>query len=132
MSESFFPEGSIPVLEADQMIANWKAYVADPANHFEVRSFLTPIASFTNIVQFNPDAESVRVHIGLEVADDPTTARLIFIPVVDGHEVRRIIMPQGQPGSGVEVENGDGSQSNTYDMTKACPPVCTEPPPPTE
>ncbi|TWR24503.1 hypothetical protein FPZ42_15495 [Mucilaginibacter achroorhodeus] len=129
MSESFFPEGSIPVIEADQMIANWKAFLADQEPDFDIRSFLIPIASFTNIVQFNPDAEAVRVHIGLEIADDPTSAKLIFIPVVDGKEVRRIIMPQGQPGSGTEVEGGDGSQSNTYDMSKSCPPYCTEEPP---
>lgn len=128
MSESYFPEGSIPVAEANFMIANWKAFVDDPTSHFEGRSFLTPIASFTNIVQFNPDAESVRVYIGLEVPGDPSSAKLVFIPVVNGKEVRRIIMPQGG-GSGTEVCGGDGSQSNTYDMTKVCPPTCGEEPP---
>lgn len=136
MSESFFPEGSIPVNEAEQMIANWKAFVADTAdgNHFHGHSFLTPISSFQNLVQFNPEAEAVRVYIGLETPGDPTSAKLIYIPVVDGKQVRRIEMPQGG-GAGKHVEGGDGSQSNTYDVSTICPPVCggDEPPvPPTK
>ncbi|MBL4674890.1 MAG: hypothetical protein JKY70_01580 [Mucilaginibacter sp.] len=129
MSESFFPEGSIPTSEADQMIANWKAFTEEPESNFSILSFSTPIADFTNIVKFNPGAESVRVHLGLETAGDPTTAKLIFIPVVNGEQLKRIVMPQGG-GSGTEVEGGDGSQSNTYDITRPCPPYCTEPPPP--
>jgi len=131
MSQSFLPEGSIQVADAEQMIANWRQYVSNPANHFNGHSFYTPIASFANIVQFNPNAEAVRVYIGLETPGDPASAKLIYIPIVNGHQVRRIEMPQGG-GVGTEVSGGDGSQSNTYDLTTVCPPNCGGDEPPSE
>lgn len=114
------PEGTIPVNEAIDWAQNWRTYIATSGQVFNVESFEIPIIDFKNILLHNPDAESVRAYIGLEDATDPTTAKLMLVPVVDGHDV--VVIPTTGNG-GV----GDGDQSNVYDVTKPCPPTCAPP-----
>jgi hypothetical protein len=114
------PEGTIPVKEAIQMAANWRNYLSTSEQEFQARSFQIPIVNFKNILLHNPDAESVHAYIGLRTATDPATAQLILVPVVDGKDV--LYLPNERK-SLISEEQED--QSNTYDLTKVCPPNCS-------
>ncbi|RFZ84085.1 hypothetical protein DYU05_00140 [Mucilaginibacter terrenus] len=121
MSEANYPtegpDGTIPVQDGVNWTTNWRTYLDQSDNDFHIQYFNIPIVDFQNILTFNPGAESVRAYIGLTDATDPMTAKLILVPVVDGHDV---IVVHPDLGGGVA---GDG-QSNIYDMTQACPPNC--------
>lgn len=106
------PEGSIPLEHAIELTANWRNYLSSSEQAFHARSFLVPIATFKNILLHNPTAESVRVYIGLENAADPTTAKLVFAPVVNGENIHQLTSDDGT------------SQSNVFDLSAICPPYC--------
>jgi|GEM_PF-2631723 len=108
-------EGTIPVSDALTMTQNWRTYLAASQQGFVARSFVVPIINFTNILATNPEADGVRVYIGLEDATDPITAKLIFVPTVNNHDIP-YIHPEGNLG-------GDGN-TNVYDLTTVCPPNC--------
>jgi hypothetical protein len=112
------PEGSIPVESAAEMTSNWRQYLSTSGQAFVTTAFLIPIASFTNILLFNPTAEGVRAYISLEDPLDPTTAKLILVPVVEGQDVPFVETP-------LEGGLGGEHQSNVYDLTTACPPTCS-------
>ncbi len=115
------PEGTIPVNQAVQLAANWRVYLATSGQAFVAQSFLIPIVNFQNILQYNPDADSVRAYIGLEDPTDPTTAQLLLVPVSGGQDI--VSLPQGNGGGG-----GVGNPpSNIYDYTTVCPPTCAAP-----
>lgn len=114
---TIYPDGSIPLDDAVDLTANWRQYLANSEDGFVTQSFLIPIASFNNIVLYNPDAEAVRAYIGLEDPTDPTTAKLVLVPVVEGQDVPILTLV-----------GGEGSvQVNVFDMTTACPPTCPPP-----
>ncbi len=111
------PDGTIPVDDALTYAQNWNDYLTASDQGFKVRSFNIPIIDFKNILKYNPTAESVNAYIGLKVANDPTSSLLILVPVVDGHNV--VVVP-----ADADLGLGDENQSNTYDMTRPCPPTC--------
>jgi len=114
------PEGTIPVPQAMQMTANWRTYLAATEQDFNVRSYLIPIISFQNLLLNNPDAEAVRLYIGLTNETDPTTSQLLLIPIVNGQEVPYL------PGADKGInENDDDCDSNIYDLSGPCPPQCS-------
>jgi hypothetical protein len=114
MSTNNNSEGTIPVDEAKKMVANWRDYLASSGQKYNVRSYLMPIAPYQNLLGNNPDAEAVRVYIGLTDPTDPSTSQILFVPVT-GDE---------------EKLNLDTGESNVYDTTIPCPPVCPKPPTP--
>jgi len=107
------PEGTIPVEHAIELTANWRKYLATSEPDFVAQSFFVPIIDFVNILKHNPDAEGVRVYLGLEEANDPMSAKLVLVPVSRGHDV-------------VHLDHGNGGElsSNVWDLTKVCPPIC--------
>jgi len=111
------PEGSIPVNDAVTLTANWRTFLANANQEFATRAFLIPIITFKNILLHNPDADGVRAYIGLEDPNDATTAKLVLVPVVNGEDIP-ILYKDGSGGPGTEL------QSNIFDFSKACPPVC--------
>lgn len=113
------PEGTIPVATAIELTANWRTYLKISEETFHVQSFLIPIINFKNILLYNPDAEGVRAYIGLESATDPTSAKLVLVPVVDGHDVPYL----SGSGNTADGTTTDGI-SNAYDVTPPCPPQC--------
>lgn len=115
------PEGTIPVDQAVQLAANWRAYLAVSGQAFVAQSFLIPIINFQNILQYNPEADSVRAYIGLEDPTDPTTAQLLLVPVSGGQDIVSLPVRNGD-GDGCGVGN---PPSNIYDYTSVCPPTCT-------
>src|ERR1700761_5506467 len=112
-----YPEGTIPVKTAIQLTANSRTYLGDSNDDFNTCAFLIPIISFKNILLYNPDAESVRAYIGLTDPTDPKSGKLVLVPGVNGKDVPYVNPPTG-------TGSDDGSQSNTYDITKPCPPEC--------
>jgi hypothetical protein len=118
------PEGTIPLNQAVQLAANWRAYLATSGQAFVAQSFLIPIINFQNILQYNPDADSVRAYIGLEDPTDPNTAQLLLVPVSGGVDI--VSLPAGNGvGNGGGV--GNPLPSNVYDYTSVCPPTCAAP-----
>ena len=112
------PEGTIPVDQAIQLTANWRAFLATSGQAFVAQSFLIPIINFQNILLYNPDAEGVRAYIGLADPADPASAQLLLVPVKNEQDV--VYFPLGNGGDG---ENG----SNVYDLSTLCPPHCPAP-----
>lgn len=115
------PEGTIPVNNAIDYAKNWRQFLSAALPAFMAHSFLLPIADFKNILKYNPDAEGVRAYIGLESPDDPMSAKLILVPVVDGQDILVVPVPTEDGGLGGE------DQSNTYDVSVLCPPTCPPP-----
>jgi hypothetical protein len=110
-------EGTINVDEAIQMAKNWRIYLENSGQAFDVRSWLVPRLSYESLLKNNPTMEAVRAYIGLRDAADPTSSQILLVPVVDGKDQ----LFQGTQGGGVGGNDGD---SNVYDMTQACPPNC--------
>jgi hypothetical protein len=117
-NQSTGPEGTIPVDEAIAMTKNWRDHLETSNDKFLVKSFLVPIIDFKNILKYNPDAEAVRAYIGLEDVNDPMSSKLILVPVVSGKDV---IYKSASENPALDSE----IDSNIYDLTKACPPVCS-------
>lgn len=110
--------GKITVSEAAALTANWRAYLASSGQDFQAKAFLIPIISIKNLLEQNPDAESVRVYFGLEDATDPNSAKAVIVPVVEGNDIIFI------PGRNGDPEDED--DSNVYDRTELCPPTCSD------
>jgi hypothetical protein len=110
-------EGTIPVDEAIARTENWRTYLKTSGQEFNVRSYLIPIVSYQNLLYNNPEAEAVRVYIGLADPKDPTSSQILLVPIVDGHEQ---IYQVPAPSHKLE----DPKTSNVYDMTTSCPPDC--------
>ncbi|HTH83279.1 MAG TPA: hypothetical protein VL490_10110 [Mucilaginibacter sp.] len=115
------PEGTIPVAEATRLTANWRAYLQVSKQAFATHAFLLPIIDFKNILQYNPDAEGIRAYIGLDDANDPTSAKMILVPVVNGQDVCYLPKPPG-----ASLGDDDDDTSNTYDVSTTCPPECPD------
>jgi hypothetical protein len=109
------PDGTIPVDVAKAWAQNWRTFIATNNPDFITRSFLIPIIDFQNILLYNPNAEAVKAFIGLENATDPLTAKLMLVPVSNNEEIHIVPLVGGSAGD---------TQSNVYDLTKACPPEC--------
>jgi hypothetical protein len=111
------PEGTIPVDEAIAMTKNRRDYLETSNDKFSAKSYLIPIIDFKNILKYNPDAENVRAYIGLENVNDPTSSKLILVPVVNGKDV---IYKSTSDNPALSSD----PESNIYDITKVCPPLC--------
>lgn len=111
-------EGTIPVKDAKNGVENWEAYLESSNQKFNVKSYEIPIVSFQNLLGNNPDAESVKIYIGLANSEDPTSSQIYMVPIINGHEkLFRLTPPGNAPGDPKD-------DSNVYDMSKSCPPDC--------
>lgn len=108
--------GKITVNTAIELTSNWRTYLRKSEQGFQTKAFLIPIESLNHLINQNSKADSVRVYLGLENVDDPSTATLILVPVINDTDV--IYIPGGS-------DNGDSEDdSNVYDRTGKCPPDC--------
>jgi hypothetical protein len=112
------PEGGrkITVTEAVRLTTNWRTYLSESECDFQTKAFLIPIASIKNLLATNPEAEGVRAYLGLNDAEDAMSGKLVLVPVVDGEDVIFL------PGSNGDPDEED--DSNVYDRSSMCPPVC--------
>jgi hypothetical protein len=112
------PDGTIPVKDAIELAANWRNYLETSGQAFAAHAFLIPIISFKNILLHNPLAEGVRAYIGLTDPTDPTSAKLVLVPVINGNDVPYLAQDGLRDGSG-------GVSSNVFDFSNLCPPDCS-------
>ena len=120
MANPSLPEGSdgtIPVDDAKQQTANWKAYLE--SSNLVTRAFLFPIETFNNLISSNPGADGIRVYLALKTAGDPKSLTALLVPTIDGNDV--IVLPKAD-GTGV---GGDEDDSNVYNFGTPCPPSCS-------
>lgn len=106
----------IPVAEGVRLTRNWRAYLEESKQEFKTRGFLISIDALRELLATNPEAEGVRAYLGLNDAKDPVSGTLILVPVVNNEDV--IYLPEG---SGLEDDEDD---SNIYDRSTPCPPLC--------
>lgn len=108
--------GKITVAEAVELTSNWRTYLENNDLELQTRSFLISINSITNLLAENPDAEGVRMYLGLKDAEDPNSGKVVLVAVVNGDDVIYV------PGSNGDPDSVD--DSNVYDRTSTCPPDC--------
>lgn len=106
----------LTVAEAIRLTTNWREYLKSSGQDFQVRGFLLPVESIRALLDTNPEAEGIRAYIGLENVNDPANANLVLVPVVGGEDIIFI------PGSAQRGANED--DSNVYDRSSPCPPLC--------
>ena len=108
-------KGTIPTEDATQQTANWRAYLA--GSDLITKAFLFPIETFRNLIAINPEADGIRVYLGLKTAGDPKSLTALLVPVIDGNDI--VVAPKTAPGDG----DGD-DDDNVYNFSQTCPPIC--------
>ncbi|MES2427604.1 MAG: hypothetical protein V4560_11560 [Bacteroidota bacterium] len=120
--KNYDSDGTVPVPDAMKMTENWKTYLAESKQEFNVESYYVPISSFQDLLKTNPTAEAVKVCIGLADPNNPATSQILLIPIVDG-KIKPYIGPDKHGGVG-----DDFTDSNIYDLSQPEPPYRTTPP----
>lgn len=108
------PGCNIPVDVAAEWTANWRNYLNSSAQAFNVQAFSIPIECIKNILLFNENADAIRAYIGLEIADDVSSAKLVLVPSIGDTDI--VYLPANS--------DKGGDNSNVYDNTLTCPPYC--------
>ncbi|QJD94755.1 hypothetical protein HH214_02125 [Mucilaginibacter robiniae] len=108
--------GKISVSTAATLTANWRSYLATSGQDFQTKAFLIPINSIKNLLANNPDAEGVRVYLGLEDASDADSGKLVIVPTIGDNDIIFMSDSSNNPDS--------EDDSNVYDRTDSCPPLC--------
>lgn len=116
------PTDTIPLSEAETLTTNWRSFIAPlvPPGANYIRAFYIPIADIDNLADFH-NAIAVRAYLCLEVPNDPSTAKVVIVPVDEkGNDITSIpvIIPSGSSDQQVE------EQSAIYDFTQPCPQMC--------
>ena len=102
------PHASMPVKEAIEATANWRAYLTASNNPFDLKSFWISIDKIKDLLERNPDADGIRIYLGLENAADPTSFKFVTVSTKDGADV-------------VKLPNGE---SDVTPPPIYCPPFC--------
>jgi len=100
--------GSMPVAEAIEATKNWRTYLASSNNEFDLRSFWISIDKIKTLLKHNPDADGIRIYLGLENAEDPTSFKFVTVSTQNQVDV-------------VELSNGE---SDIAPPPIYCPPFC--------
>lgn len=100
--------GSISVELAAEFTSNWRTYLAASNNEFDLKSFWISIEHIKSLLAHNPDADGMRVYLGLSDPENPTSFK--FVTVTTKHQEDVIELPDGAP--------------NLIPPPVYCPPVC--------
>ena len=99
MANEHHHHGSSSVAEAAKATANWRAYLEASNNEFNLQSFWISIDKIKSLLEHNPDADGVRVYMGLNDAADPTSFKIVTVTtkhkqdVVEGRHGELIMDP---------------------------------------
>ena len=117
-----FPfEDTIPLEEAEILTTNWRSFIAPitPPGGQYIRAFYIPITDIVELAQYH-QAEAVRAYLCLTVPDDPSTAKVVIVPIDEkGNDITTIYIPSPSGDSDKPVP-----QSTIYDLTQPCPAAC--------
>lgn len=100
--------GSMPVEEAIEATANWRSYLSSSNSEFNLQSFWISIDKIKSLLEHHPDADGIRVYLGLENAANPTSFKIVTVPTQNRVDV-------------IELSNGE---SIVLPPPIYCPPVC--------
>ncbi|MBS1511141.1 MAG: hypothetical protein JST86_09885 [Bacteroidetes bacterium] len=104
---------TIPLSTGVDYTTNWRNYISglDP-NPGYIRAFNIPMADIQSLASFTK-CPSVRAYLGLAVAGDISTLKLVLVPVdASGNDVTSM------PGLGAPTD------STVFDFTTSCPQAC--------
>lgn len=117
-----FPfEDTIPLSEAETLTTNWRDFIGPltPPGGQYIRAFYIPITDIVELAQYHR-AEAVRAYLCLTVPNDPSTAKVVLVPIDEkGNDITTIYIPSPSGSSEKPVE-----QSTIYDLTQPCPAAC--------
>jgi len=113
------PTDTISLHDAEVLTTNWRSFIqplVPPGGNY-IRAFYIPIADIDNLADFH-NAIAVRAYLCLEVADDPSTAKVVIVPVDEkGNDIIAIPSPPTE-------QSDQLVQSSIYDFTQPCPQMC--------
>ncbi len=116
-----FPfEDTISLQEAEVLTTNWRNFIGPltPPGGQYIRAFYIPIVDIAELARYH-NAEAVRAYLCLEVPNDPSTAKVVLVPVDEkGNDITSVLIPSPQS------EEQKVEQSTIYDMTQPCPQAC--------
>jgi hypothetical protein len=120
-----FPfEDTIPLDEAETLTTNWRDFIAPltPPGGQYIRAFYIPITDIVELARYH-QAEAVRAYLCLTVPNDPSTAKIVLVPIDQkGNDITSIIIPV--PIGGDSTQDKEIQQSTIYDLTQPCPAAC--------
>lgn len=104
---------TIPLVEGETLTTNWRNFISSitPSKNY-IRAFYIPITDIDNLATYH-NAVAVRAYLCLAVPDDPTTAKVVLVPVdSNNNDITQVVTPDGL------------THSTVYDMTQPCPQMC--------
>lgn len=113
------PIDTISLQEAETLTTNWRDFISKlvPPGGKYIHAFYIPIADIDNLADFH-NAIAVRAYLCLEVPDDPSTCKVVIVPIDEkGNDILSIPAP---PSEQSDMEE----QSAIYDFTQPCPQAC--------
>lgn len=111
------PSPGIPVDQGITYTANYRSFMShvDPNPNY-IRAFNIPMEDITSLADFTK-CPSVRAYLGMSDPTDPSTLKLVLVPVdVNNLDILTIDVPG--------ISGGDETQSSVYDLTSPCPSIC--------
>ena len=108
---------TIPVKEGINLTTNWRNFISELATPNYIRAFYIPIVDIVELATYH-QAEAVRAYLSLTVPNDPSTAKVVIVPInaLTGEDIISVVVTDP---TGVER-----IQSTVYDMTQPCPQAC--------
>jgi hypothetical protein len=93
---------------------NWRNYMEAQGGGDFIQAFYIPLDDIMNLSAITQQyqGQGVRAYIGLEKANDPSTAKLVLVPT-SGPE----------PGADV-LQTPETGDSTIFDFTSPCPSAC--------
>lgn len=111
------PVDTIPLQEAEVITTNWRNFISPlvPSGNY-LRAFYIPMEDIRNLALFH-NAIAVRAYLCLTAENDPSTAKVVLVPIDEKGNDILTIPPEQQSGDAVE-------DSAIYDFTQPCPQTC--------
>lgn len=89
--------GSTPIKDAIEATTNWRTYLSASKSEFDLKSFWMSIDTIKSLLEQTPDADGIRIYLGLENAEDPTSFKFVTVSTKDQKDVFEL--PDGKPCS---------------------------------
>lgn len=105
---------TIPLQEAETITTNWRNFIGPLVSSQDfIRAFYIPIEDIVNLGNYH-SAIGVRAYLCLTVPDDPSTAKIVLVPVdARNKDIISVTTPKDEL-----------VHSTIYDLTQPCPQMC--------